>query len=117
MSLRNSRSDILRGMLEEHAMRATALALVAALVALPALAQQSPAPAPGVPTTPHQTETLRQPRTGDATGTPATTPPTAGGGSAPATPHQSEVLRGRPQQDSGSEPSGGRMPTRDPQRR
>ena len=97
--------------------RAIVFGLAAALAALPALAQQPPTPSPGVPTTPHQTETLRQPRTGDATGTPATTPPTVGSGSAPGTPHQSEALRGRPAQDPGTEPSGGRLPTTDPQRR
>jgi hypothetical protein len=101
-------------------MKAVAIALAATLAALPAAAQQSPSPtpAPGVPATPHQTETLRQPLTGDtATGTPATRPPTVGGGSAPETRHQSEVLGGRPRQDKGSEPSGGQMPTESPQRR
>jgi len=98
-------------------MRSLAIAFAAALVALPATAQQSPTPAPGVPATPHQTDVLRQHPTGANIGTPATTPPTAGGGSAPGTPHQSQVLRDQAPQDRSSEPSGGRLPTGDSQRR
>lgn len=102
-------------------MKSLAITLAAAaLAALPAAAQQSqqsPTPAPGVPTTPHQTDVLRQHPSGPSTtGNPATTPPTAGGGSAPGTPHQSQVLRGQPQQDSSSAPSGGRLPTESPRR-
>jgi hypothetical protein len=100
-------------------MRAIAIACAAALTAAPVAAQQSssPTPAPGVPVTPHQTETLRPPLAGETTGGPVTTPPTVGGGSAPETPHQSQVLRGEPHQDRSTVPSGGQMPTESQQRR
>lgn len=99
-------------------MKRLAVTLAAAvLAALPAAAQQSPTPAPGVPTSPHQTDVLRQhPSGANTTGNPATTPPTAGGGSAPGTPHQSQVLRGQAQQDNSSAPSGGRLPAEPPRR-